>query len=155
MICDGVATIFGPEGPCHVEAIVSQARNIPMISYVSFSVLSPPPPPPSLLSHGFIFSHTHTHTNPNWMRNECLCFRNVRIIWHLRSRHSHVQNHQTLKWDICIIYVCTKYENVLNSFSQKIFVYRWRNRLYRYFITTDGKNFQLFTRNFGQQLQIP
>lgn len=36
MICDGVATIFGPEGPCHVEAIVSQARNIPMISYVSF-----------------------------------------------------------------------------------------------------------------------
>lgn len=35
MICDGVATIFGPEGPCHVEAIVSQARNIPMISYVS------------------------------------------------------------------------------------------------------------------------
>lgn len=39
MICDGVATIFGPEGPCYVEAIVSQARNIPMISYVSFSVL--------------------------------------------------------------------------------------------------------------------
>lgn len=35
MICDGVATFFGPEGPCHVEAIVSQSRNIPMISYVS------------------------------------------------------------------------------------------------------------------------
>lgn len=35
MICDGVSTIFGPEGPCHVEAIVSQSRNIPMISYVS------------------------------------------------------------------------------------------------------------------------
>lgn len=34
MICDGVATFFGPEGPCHVEAIVSQSRNIPMISYV-------------------------------------------------------------------------------------------------------------------------
>ncbi|XP_055706306.1 receptor-type guanylate cyclase Gyc76C-like isoform X2 [Phlebotomus papatasi] len=33
MICDGVATFFGPEGPCHVEAIVSQSRNIPMISY--------------------------------------------------------------------------------------------------------------------------
>ncbi|XP_055316758.1 receptor-type guanylate cyclase Gyc76C-like [Sitodiplosis mosellana] len=33
MICDGVATIFGPEGACHVEAIVSQSRNIPMISY--------------------------------------------------------------------------------------------------------------------------
>ncbi|KAH8373431.1 hypothetical protein KR009_006854 [Drosophila setifemur] len=33
MICDGVATIFGPEGPCYVEAIVSQSRNIPMISY--------------------------------------------------------------------------------------------------------------------------
>lgn len=35
MICDGVSTFFGPEGPCHVEAIVSQSRNIPMISYVS------------------------------------------------------------------------------------------------------------------------
>lgn len=37
MICDDIATIFGPEGPCHVEAIVSQSRNIPMISYVSSS----------------------------------------------------------------------------------------------------------------------
>lgn len=36
MICDGVASFFGPEGPCHVEAIVSQSRNIPMISYVSW-----------------------------------------------------------------------------------------------------------------------
>lgn len=35
MICDGVVTIFGPEGSCHVEAIVAQSRNIPMISYVS------------------------------------------------------------------------------------------------------------------------
>lgn len=35
MICDGIATFFGPEGPCYVEAIVSQSRNIPMISYVS------------------------------------------------------------------------------------------------------------------------
>lgn len=35
MICDGVTTFFGPEGPCYVEAIVSQSRNIPMISYVS------------------------------------------------------------------------------------------------------------------------
>ncbi|CAG9761048.1 unnamed protein product [Ceutorhynchus assimilis] len=33
MVCDGVAAFFGPEGPCYVEAIVSQARNIPMISY--------------------------------------------------------------------------------------------------------------------------
>ncbi|KAI9581516.1 receptor-type guanylate cyclase Gyc76C-like isoform X1 [Glossina fuscipes] len=33
MICDGVAVIFGPEGPCYVEAIVTQSRNIPMISY--------------------------------------------------------------------------------------------------------------------------
>lgn len=33
MICDGVAAFFGPEGSCHVEAIVAQARNIPMISY--------------------------------------------------------------------------------------------------------------------------
>lgn len=35
MICDGVASFFGPEGPCYVEAIVAQSRNIPMISYVS------------------------------------------------------------------------------------------------------------------------
>jgi guanylate cyclase, other len=35
MICNGVATIFGPEGSCHVEAIVTQSRNIPMIAYVS------------------------------------------------------------------------------------------------------------------------
>ncbi|XP_074026495.1 receptor-type guanylate cyclase Gyc76C isoform X3 [Leptinotarsa decemlineata] len=33
MICDGVSAFFGPEGTCHVESIVSQARNIPMISY--------------------------------------------------------------------------------------------------------------------------
>ncbi|KAK9751499.1 Receptor family ligand binding region [Popillia japonica] len=33
MICDGVAAFFGPEGSCHVEAIVAQSRNIPMISY--------------------------------------------------------------------------------------------------------------------------
>ncbi|XP_018785415.1 PREDICTED: receptor-type guanylate cyclase Gyc76C-like [Bactrocera latifrons] len=33
MICDGIVTIFGPEGHCFVEAIVSQSRNIPMISY--------------------------------------------------------------------------------------------------------------------------
>lgn len=37
MICDGVSAFFGPEGTCHVEAIVSQSRNIPMISYVCFS----------------------------------------------------------------------------------------------------------------------
>lgn len=35
MICDGVSIFFGPEGPCHIEAVVSQSRNIPMISYVS------------------------------------------------------------------------------------------------------------------------
>ncbi|KAL5292996.1 hypothetical protein ACFFRR_011640 [Megaselia abdita] len=33
MICEGIFAIFGPEGPCHVEAIVAQSRNIPMISY--------------------------------------------------------------------------------------------------------------------------
>ncbi|XP_034948736.1 receptor-type guanylate cyclase Gyc76C-like isoform X2 [Chelonus insularis] len=33
MICEGVAAFFGPEGSCHVEAIVAQSRNIPMISY--------------------------------------------------------------------------------------------------------------------------
>lgn len=35
MICDGIASFFGPEGSCLTEAIVSQSRNIPMISYVS------------------------------------------------------------------------------------------------------------------------
>ncbi|XP_019756594.2 receptor-type guanylate cyclase Gyc76C isoform X1 [Dendroctonus ponderosae] len=33
MMCEGVAAFFGPEGSCFVEGIVSQARNIPMISY--------------------------------------------------------------------------------------------------------------------------
>ncbi|XP_011170940.1 receptor-type guanylate cyclase Gyc76C [Solenopsis invicta] len=33
MICDGVVAFFGPEGSCHVEAIVSESRNIPMFSY--------------------------------------------------------------------------------------------------------------------------
>ncbi|XP_014244196.1 receptor-type guanylate cyclase Gyc76C-like [Cimex lectularius] len=33
MVCDGVSAFFGPEGSCHVEAIVAQSRNIPMISY--------------------------------------------------------------------------------------------------------------------------
>lgn len=34
MICDDVSVIFGPEGTCYVEAIVTQSRNIPMIAYV-------------------------------------------------------------------------------------------------------------------------
>lgn len=54
MICDGVATFFGPEGGCYVEAIVSQSRNIPMISYVSenfFSLFFYP------LLFGFYFIH--------------------------------------------------------------------------------------------------
>ncbi|XP_018562246.1 receptor-type guanylate cyclase Gyc76C isoform X2 [Anoplophora glabripennis] len=33
MICEGVSAFFGPESTCYVEAIISQARNIPMISY--------------------------------------------------------------------------------------------------------------------------
>ncbi|RZF40473.1 hypothetical protein LSTR_LSTR000352 [Laodelphax striatellus] len=33
MICEGVAAFFGPEASCYVEAIISQSRNIPMISY--------------------------------------------------------------------------------------------------------------------------
>jgi hypothetical protein len=40
MICNGVSIIFGPEGTCHVEAIVTQSRNIPMIAYVSFKYIS-------------------------------------------------------------------------------------------------------------------
>ena len=36
MICDDVSVIFGPEGTCYVEAIVTQSRNIPMIAYVRF-----------------------------------------------------------------------------------------------------------------------
>ncbi|GBP92017.1 Receptor-type guanylate cyclase Gyc76C [Eumeta japonica] len=33
MTCSGVVAFFGPEGHCHTEAIVAQARNLPMISY--------------------------------------------------------------------------------------------------------------------------
>ncbi|XP_022917682.1 receptor-type guanylate cyclase Gyc76C-like [Onthophagus taurus] len=33
MICEGVAAFFGPEASCHVEAILSRSRNIPMFSY--------------------------------------------------------------------------------------------------------------------------
>ncbi|KAJ2952824.1 hypothetical protein O0L34_g7189 [Tuta absoluta] len=33
MSCSGVVAFFGPEGRCHTEAIVAQARNLPMISY--------------------------------------------------------------------------------------------------------------------------
>ncbi|XP_054274284.1 receptor-type guanylate cyclase Gyc76C-like isoform X2 [Macrosteles quadrilineatus] len=33
MICEGIYAFFGPEGSCYVEAIVSQSRNIPMLSY--------------------------------------------------------------------------------------------------------------------------
>lgn len=35
MSCSGVVAFFGPEGRCDTEAIVAQARNLPMISYVS------------------------------------------------------------------------------------------------------------------------
>lgn len=39
MICDKVAVFFGPEGnTCYTEAIVAQAWNIPMISYVSITL---------------------------------------------------------------------------------------------------------------------
>lgn len=41
MICKKVAVFFGPEGnTCHTEAIVAQAWNIPMISYVSLPIWS-------------------------------------------------------------------------------------------------------------------
>ncbi|XP_041976899.1 receptor-type guanylate cyclase Gyc76C-like [Aricia agestis] len=33
MSCSGVVAFFGPEGPCHTEAIIAQSRNLPMISY--------------------------------------------------------------------------------------------------------------------------
>jgi hypothetical protein len=35
MLCEDVAAFIGPEGSCFVESIVSQSRNVPMISYVS------------------------------------------------------------------------------------------------------------------------
>lgn len=39
MICKKVAVFFGPEGnTCYTEAIVAQAWNIPMISYVSITL---------------------------------------------------------------------------------------------------------------------
>jgi hypothetical protein len=40
MICEKVAVFFGPEGnTCHTEAIVAQAWNKPMITYVSVTVV--------------------------------------------------------------------------------------------------------------------
>lgn len=82
MICDGIATIFGPEGACHVEAIVSQSRNIPMISYVC--ILAP--------------------MNREYMRHNELInllietnFRNVRITRHHPYQHLHAQNLQILR----------------------------------------------------------
>jgi ABC-type branched-subunit amino acid transport system substrate-binding protein len=38
MLCHCVAAFIGPEGSCFVESIVSQANNVPMISYVSTSL---------------------------------------------------------------------------------------------------------------------
>jgi guanylate cyclase, other len=38
MICDGVSAIFGPEGSCLTEAIVTHSRNIPMFAYVRMDI---------------------------------------------------------------------------------------------------------------------
>lgn len=75
MICDGVATIFGPEGSCHTESIVAQSRNIPMISYVSF-----------LSFQLYCLQLTND-----------LMFRNVLIIKHPMYQHLHALNHLILK----------------------------------------------------------
>lgn len=87
MICDGVATFFGPEGPCYVEAIVSQSRNIPMISYVNifhlFLSKKSHQKAPIMKILSFLSLH-HKH-------------RNVRIIRHLRFQRLHVRNHQILR----------------------------------------------------------
>jgi guanylate cyclase, other len=56
MICDGVATIFGPEGSCEVEAIVAQSRNIPMIAYVR---------------KFFFFSQMHFDNNFSFFSQKC------------------------------------------------------------------------------------
>lgn len=44
MICDGVTTLFGPEGNCYVEGIVAQSRNIPMLSYKCSDYVASPIP---------------------------------------------------------------------------------------------------------------
>lgn len=79
MICDGVATIFGPEGSCHVEAIVTQSRNIPMIAYVSCSFA------------GVIFKASLITHSPSLLR------RNVPTTRPRRSQPSPGRSHPTLK----------------------------------------------------------
>lgn len=73
MICDGVSAFFGPEGTCHVEAIVSQSRNIPMISYVRLYYLP--------ISEFYIF----------------LFYRNALITKLQMYRHLPERNHQIRK----------------------------------------------------------
>lgn len=78
MICDGVSTIFGPEGTCHTEAIVAQSRNIPMISYVSHSSIRSI----FVTLNVVLFSHS---------------FRDVLIIKLQQFQHSQELNHLILK----------------------------------------------------------
>lgn len=77
MICDDVSVIFGPEGTCYVEAIVTQSRNIPMIAYVRkchFNICSQIQQVPFLITN-----------------------RNAQILRHLRFQRLPEQNHLILK----------------------------------------------------------
>lgn len=76
MICDGIAMIFGPEGHCYVEAVVTQSRNIPMISYVSFFIIFPQFLAMPISMSSILFS------------------RNVQRIKHLPYLHLPALNHQ-------------------------------------------------------------
>lgn len=73
-ICDGVATIFGPEGSCYVEAIVTQSRNIPMFAYVSR--------PQAVRDNSFL----HSRLFIEMFRLQSICDPNLRA--NRASRHS-------------------------------------------------------------------
>lgn len=95
MICDGVATIFGPEGSCHVEAIVTQSRNIPMIAYVSSSP---------------------TMKLRQWksQKNFFFAFRNVPTTKHQKFQPSLEPNRPTHKW-VIISHDDKKEHNILRK----------------------------------------
>ena len=78
MICDDVSVIFGPEGTCYVEAIVTQSRNIPMIAYVRLFCAP--------YFHLFALISIFFSTN-----------RNVQIFKLQQFQHLQEQNHPTLK----------------------------------------------------------
>ena len=93
MICDGVATFFGPEGNCHVEGIVSQSRNIPMISYVSTSRRNDRSRLAGIFKGNLFFSFQAT-LSIMYIPISSPSTRNVPTTWRRPFPRSHGPNHQ-------------------------------------------------------------